>query len=134
VAALCTLANTGAIKEHEVGTENWSDFDQANARYSEAWDRLDAEQTPPAEERDTIALAEAIDDDDRRHRDDPDALRESAREDRFSTDRIDELRQTGEETAKPLYDRYTGERLDDAGQEHEAGHDLGGGRGRSLSP
>ena len=70
----------------------------------------------------------------RRHRDDPDALRESAREDRFSSDRIDEVRQSREETAEPLYDRYTGERLDEAGQEHEAGHDLGGGRGRGLSP
>jgi hypothetical protein len=88
-----------------------------------------------AEERDTIALAEAIDDDHRRHRDDPDAVRESAREDRFSSDRIDEVRQSREETAEPLYDRYTGERLDEAGQEHEAGHDLGGGgRGRSLFP
>jgi hypothetical protein len=88
-----------------------------------------------AEERDTIALAEAIDDDRRRHRDDPDAVRESAREDRFSSDRIDEVRQSREETAEPLYDRYTGERLDEAGQEHEAGHDLGGGgRGRSLFP
>jgi hypothetical protein len=88
-----------------------------------------------AEERDTIALAEAIDDDHRRHRDDPDAVRESAREDRFSSDRIDEVRQSREETSEPLYDRYTGERLDEAGQEHEAGHDLGGGgRGRSLFP
>jgi hypothetical protein len=88
-----------------------------------------AEITPAVEETDTIALAEAIDDDRRRHRDDPDALRESPREDRFSSDRIDEQRQSHEEPAEPLYDRYTGERLDEAGQEHEAGRDLGGGRG-----
>jgi hypothetical protein len=81
-------------------------------------------------ERDTVGLAQEIDDDRRRHRDDPDALRESAREDRFASERV------GEEPAAPRYDRYTGERLDDAaGQEHEPGHDRdGGGRGRSLFP
>ena len=122
--------------EAERSAAEWGDYVRwrAYVEGDQVWQDIRAEAVAGGEERDTIALAEAIDDDQRRHRDDPDALRDSAREDRFSSDRIDEVRQTREETAEPLYDRYTGERLDEAGQEHEAGHDLGGGRGRGLFP
>jgi hypothetical protein len=41
----------------------------------------------------------------------------------------DERRQARDETTKPKYDRYTGERLDGEGRTHGRG----GGRGRSRS-
>jgi len=50
-------------------------------------------------------------------------------EERLSNDRIDERRQARDETTKPKYDRYTGERLDGEGRSQERGP----GRGRSRS-
>jgi ATP-dependent exoDNAse (exonuclease V) alpha subunit len=55
--------------------------------------------------------------------------RDKPREERFSSDRIDERRQARDETTKPKYDRYTGERLDEQGRSQTRG----GGRGRSRS-
>ena len=71
-------------------------------------------------------LAQILDDDRRRKREDP----RERRDDRFSSDRIDERRQARDETTKPRYDKYTGERIDEA---RSAKQERGRGRGLSRS-
>jgi hypothetical protein len=83
------------------------------------------EQMIEADEHRTLRLAEAIDDDRRRHSDDPG--RESIDEDRealYDTETGERLSSGGDREA--LYDTETGERLD-GGEDREAGHDRGGG-------
>lgn len=75
-------------------------------------------------------IADAVDDDRRRRRD---GERQELREDRLSTDRIADSSRASDRATPPRYDRYTGERLDDAGRSQEQKHGRGGGRGRSRS-
>jgi hypothetical protein len=115
-----------------MGTEytRAENLEHAAARLAELEIRLDRSQEvieTLAAESDTLRLAQDIDDDRRRHRDD--SARDTDRAERVSADRTGETR---EETAQPLYDEETGERLDEADQDHEAGPTLsiGGGLGR----
>jgi hypothetical protein len=88
-----------------------------------------AQQRPTAAAGDEKAQrdAEIRDDADRRRkREDP----REHRDDRFSSDRIDERRQARDETTKPRYDKHTGERIDEA---RSAKQERGRGRGLGRS-
>jgi hypothetical protein len=93
---------------------------------------------PHAEQRSTAAdsddraerLARIIDDDRQRKREDDPRER---RDDRFSSDRVNEKRQARDEANKPRYDRYTGERLDEEGRSAKQEQSRGRGLGRSRT-